>query len=146
MKITKRLIFRFWFLTPKRKTGNGLSSVFPLQNENRLCTQTFVMCPLSPRILIGSHRDAAPLTPHPRQDVGRTAGAPTHLTPGCRRQVPLPPVVVKRILEQQKVNPASEWLCFDTRNALDFLKINSANIFQVNMVEKKNKYLHISAS
>lgn len=54
---------------------------------------------------ICSYRDAAPLAPHPHQDVGRPTGAPAHLTPRRWCQVSLPPVVVKCILEQQKVDP-----------------------------------------
>lgn len=55
----------------------------------------------------GSYRDAAPLAPHSRHDVRGTTGTPTNLTPRRRCQVPLPPVVVKRILQRQKVDPGS---------------------------------------
>ena len=59
-------------------------------------------------LLIGPHRDSAPLTPHTRQDVGGGAGAAADLAAGSRREVPLSPVVLERILERQEVDPSTD--------------------------------------
>ena len=88
-----------------------------------------------------SYRAAAPLTPHPSQDVRRTAGPSTHLTPRPWRQVALPPVVVKRILQPQKVDPEWEALVtFIDTNYYQILCISS-HLALKTPVQVTNRYL-----